>query len=76
MRSLSGIRRSYATGGGGVTVQYEGQKPPVPELASTIWSESAIGGGSAIRGSTVYYHIYMYEYNFTPKVHVCNGTNV
>ena len=39
--------------GGGVNVQYEGQKTPVPELASAIWSESAIGG-SAIGGSTVY----------------------
>ena len=38
---------------GGVNVQYEGQKTPVRELASAIWSESAIGG-SAIGGSTVY----------------------
>ena len=38
---------------GGVNVQYEGQKSSVPELASAIWSESAIGG-SAIGGPTVY----------------------
>ena len=25
--------------GGGVNVQHEGQKTPVPELASTIWCE-------------------------------------
>ena len=43
-RPLSGIWRSSATGGG-VNVQYEGQKTPVPELASAIWSESAFGGG-------------------------------
>ena len=30
--------------GGGVNVQYEGRKTPVPELASAIWSESAIEG--------------------------------
>ena len=42
-RSLSGIRRSSATGGR-INVQNEGQKTPVPELASAIWSESAIGG--------------------------------
>ena len=29
-------------------------KKSVPEVASAIWSESAIGGGSAIGGSTVY----------------------
>ena len=38
---------------GGVNVQYEGQKTPVPELASAIWSESATGG-STIGGSTVF----------------------
>ena len=54
--SLSGIRRSSATGG--VDAQYEGQKTSVPELASAIWSESAIGG-SAIGGSTIY-NIYGY----------------
>ena len=46
-QSLSGIRRSSATGvgvGGGVNVWYEGKKPPMPELASAIWSESAIEG--------------------------------
>ena len=26
-------------------MQYEGQKTPVPELTSAIWSESAIVGG-------------------------------
>ena len=30
--------------GGGVNVQCEGKNTPVPELASAIWSESAIGG--------------------------------
>ena len=29
---------------GGVNVQYEGQKTPVPELAFAILSKSAIGG--------------------------------
>ena len=30
---------------GGINVQYEWQKKSVPEVASAIWSESAIGGG-------------------------------
>ena len=48
--------------GGGVNVQYEGQKTPVPEFASTIWSESAIRG-SAIRVSTVFeYWLLVFKY--------------
>ena len=40
-RSLSGIRRSSATG---VALMHsmKGKKTSVPELASAIWSESAI----------------------------------
>ena len=41
--SLSGIRRSSATKGG-INAQNEGQKTSVPELASAIWSEFAMGG--------------------------------
>ena len=58
--SLSGIRRSSATGGA-LMYSMKGKKTPVPELASAIWSESAIGG-SAIGGSTVYMHIHACTY--------------
>ena len=42
-RSLSGIRRSSATGGA-LMYSTKDKKPPLPELASAIWSVSAIGG--------------------------------
>ena len=62
-RSLSGIRRSFATGGGGVNVQYEEQKTPVPELASAIWSKSAIGG--------VRYQKFHCIYNYIGQSYTC-----
>ena len=40
---------------GGVNVQYERQNKSVPEVASAIWSESAIGGST----------VYMYNYTST-----------
>ena len=52
-RLLSGIRRSSATGGA-LMYSVKGKKTSVPELASALWSEFAIGGGSAIGVSTVY----------------------
>ena len=49
-------------GGGGINVQYEGKKSPVPELASAIWSESAIGGVRYRRSHCIYHNIYNNTY--------------
>ena len=44
---------------GGINVQYEEQKTPVPELASAIWSESSIGGVRYRRFHCIRIHVYM-----------------
>ena len=42
-RKCLGPFRMVGRYSGGVNVQYEWQKKSVPEVASAIWSESAIG---------------------------------